>query len=96
MSTDNVMNLWLGTFIEAPSPQVMFITNLVVFPPVKTPIAASGQGEIDYEVLRRRAETKSTTTSQTMMSKASTSPGVAAIDRRGCGPDVSARQRTAR
>jgi len=36
----------------------MFITNLVVFPPVKTPIAASGQGEIDYEELRRRAETK--------------------------------------
>jgi hypothetical protein len=58
MSADNVMNLWLGTFIEAPSPQAMFITNLVVFPPVETPIAASRQGEIDYEQLRRRAEEK--------------------------------------
>jgi hypothetical protein len=58
MSADNVMNLWLGTFIEAPSPQAMFITNLVVFPPVETPIAASRQGEMDYEQLRRRAEEK--------------------------------------
>jgi hypothetical protein len=58
MSTDNVMNLWLGTFIEAPSPQAMFITNLVVFPPVETPIAASREGGIDYEELRCRAETK--------------------------------------
>lgn len=58
MSTDNMMNLWLGAFIEAPSPQAMFITNLVVFPPVETPIAASRQGEIDYAELRRRAETK--------------------------------------
>jgi hypothetical protein len=58
MSTDNVMNLWLGTFIEAPSPQAMFITNMVVFPPVETPMVANRQGEIGYEELRRRAEEK--------------------------------------
>jgi hypothetical protein len=58
MSTDNIMNLWLGAFIEAPSPQAMFITNMVVFPPVETPMVANRQGEIDYEELRRRAEEK--------------------------------------
>jgi hypothetical protein len=58
MSTDNVMNLWLGAFIEAPSPQAMFITNMVVFPPVETPMVANRQGEIDYAELRRRAEEK--------------------------------------
>lgn len=58
MSVDNLANLWLGTFIEAPSPQAMFIANMVVFPPVETPVAAGRRGEIDYEELRRRAETK--------------------------------------
>jgi hypothetical protein len=58
MSVDNLTNLWLGTFIEAPSPQAMFIANMVVFPPVETPIAVGRGGEIDYEELRRRAETK--------------------------------------
>jgi hypothetical protein len=58
MSTDNVMNVWLGMFIEAPSPQAMFITNMVIFPPVETPMVANSQGEVDYEELRCRAEEK--------------------------------------
>jgi hypothetical protein len=58
MSVDNVVSLWLGTFIEAPSPQAMFISNMLVLPPVETPLVASRQGEIDYDELRRRAETK--------------------------------------
>lgn len=58
MSVDNLANLWLGTFIEAPSPQAMFIASMVVFPPVQAPLAAGRQGDIDYEELRRRAETK--------------------------------------
>lgn len=58
MSIDNMMNLWLGTFLEAPSPQAMFITNMVVFPPVETAMVADRQGEVDYDELRRQAEKK--------------------------------------
>ena len=38
MSLDNLTNLWLGTFIEAPSPEAMRISTLVVLPPVETPM----------------------------------------------------------
>ena len=58
MSVDNLTNLWLGAFIEAPSPEAMLISTMVVLPPVETPMSPHGQGEVDYEELRRRAATK--------------------------------------
>ena len=57
MSLDNLTNLWLGTFIEAPSPEAMLISTMVVLPPVKTPMLPD-KDEVDYEELRRRAATK--------------------------------------
>ena len=59
MSLDNLTNLWLGTFIEAPSPEAMCISTMVALPPVETPkVVPDSQGEVDYEELRRRAATK--------------------------------------
>jgi hypothetical protein len=58
MSLDNLMNLWLGTFIEAPSPEAMLISTMVVLPPVESPMLPHRRGEVDYEELRRRAATK--------------------------------------
>jgi hypothetical protein len=58
MSLDNLTNLWLGAFIEAPSPEAMLISTMVVFPPVEAPILPNSQGEVDYEELGRRAATK--------------------------------------
>jgi hypothetical protein len=57
MSLDNLTNLWLGTFIEAPSPAAMLISTMVVLPPVETPILPD-KDEVDYDELRRRAATK--------------------------------------
>ena len=57
MSLDNLTNLWLGTFIEAPSPEAMLIATMVVLPPVETPMLPN-KAEVDYEELRRRAATK--------------------------------------
>jgi hypothetical protein len=58
MSLDNLANLWLGTFIEAPSPQAMLISTMVVMPPVETPTLS--HGEVDYEELRQRVARKKT------------------------------------
>jgi hypothetical protein len=58
MSLDNLTNLWLGAFIEAPAPKDMLISTMVVLPPVETPMSPHSQGEVDYEELRRRAATK--------------------------------------
>jgi hypothetical protein len=60
MSVDNLTNLWLGAFIEALSPESILISTLVVLPPVETAMTPHGQGEVDYEELRRRAATKNT------------------------------------
>ncbi len=58
MSLDNLTNLWLGTFIEAPAPEAMLIATMVVLPPVESPMLAPGGAEVDYEELRRRVATK--------------------------------------
>jgi hypothetical protein len=58
MSLDNLTNLWLGTFIEAPSPEAMLIATMVVLPPIASPMLVHGGAEVDYEELRRRAATK--------------------------------------
>jgi hypothetical protein len=58
MSRDNMTNLWLGAFIDAPSPEAMLISTMVVMPPVQTPMLPHTQGEVDYEELRRRVATK--------------------------------------
>ena len=58
MALDNMTNLWQGTFIEAPSPEAMLISTMVVLPPVETPMVPDGQGEVDYGKLRRQRGTK--------------------------------------
>ena len=58
MSLDNLTNLWLGTFIEAPAPEAMLIATMVVMPPVESPVLAHGRGEVDYEELHQRGHDK--------------------------------------